>query len=94
LTFDGGGRLFGMDYAPSTKIYSLSLANGVATPVIATGSGGLASIVVEQVSAKPAGVLFKAEAKNDVSAPKSLETLLSMEREIASARKRMRENKR
>jgi len=87
LTRGSGGTLFGMDSIPSTHIYKLDLTSGSASPIVATGSNGLDSLVAEQAStATSGGVFHKAAAIHGLSAPRSLETLLNDEKAIKATR--------
>ena len=89
LTFDSNGTLFGIDAFPSTHIYSLSLVDGSATPVVTTGSTGLVSLVAGRAPASAAaGLNFnKAVAMNLFSVPQSQKTLINKECAIKAAHK-------
>ncbi len=88
LTFGSEETLFGMDIYPSTHIYSLNQNSGLATPLVATGSTDLCSLVAEQ-SSPPIGLNVKAVESNGSSRPQSLETLLSKESAIRAAHSRL-----
>jgi hypothetical protein len=87
LTRGSAETLFGMDIFPSTNIYSLDLTTGSASPIVATGSNGLASLVAERSStATSSAAICKAAAIHGFSSPRPLEALLSNEKEIRAAR--------
>lgn len=81
LTFGSSGTLFGIDNYPSSHIYSISIENGSATLVVATGSIGLVPLVAER-SSTPAANVKKAIALHGFSSPQSQEALLSKERQF------------
>jgi len=87
LTSDSAGTLFGMDIYPSTTISSLSPTTGSSSPIVATGSSGLNSLVVEESSAATsASVFHKAAAVHGLSSPRPLEDLLKNEGAIKAMR--------
>jgi hypothetical protein len=87
LTSDSAGTLFGMDIYPSTTISSLSPTTGSSSPIVATGSSGLNSLVVEGSSAvTSASVFHKAAAVHGLSSPRPLEDLLRNEGAIKAMR--------
>ena len=86
LTFGSGGTLFGMNYAPSTNLYSVNLSSGLASPVTAFNSTGLASLVAERTTTTVSALSLSVSAPvSTFSLPEDLDALLRMEQEIKSA---------
>jgi hypothetical protein len=79
LTFGSGGTLYGIDIYPSTKLYSLSLTNGLGTQVTTLGSTGVRAIVAER-AALAKGRFDVAASKNRITPQKSREELLRLEK--------------
>jgi hypothetical protein len=85
LTFDSNGTLYGMDSNPSTHIYSINLATGVATAILATGSSGLYSLVAEQTGASRSIAGSRAIGARGSSLNEPISTLVELERQYKAA---------
>ena len=87
LTFGSGGTLFGMDFSPSTNVYSVDRSTGLATSITKIDSTGLSTLVAEQTATPISTLSLSASTPvSTPSAPQNVDELLKMEAEVKSAR--------
>jgi hypothetical protein len=81
-----------MDDYPSTNIYTMNTSTGSATALVATGSGGLRSLVAERTAASVPSVASRFAVADVSSSLVSTETLLKEEEAFEAARSADRES--
>ena len=83
LALGEGGTMYGMDFAPSTQLYSLNLSNGSATSSLALGSQALGALVAERSSAAASvAALNRVAGPRGLASAPSIAALLERERSV------------